>query len=104
MVKKISSSGKDYGYGQLEGSYIKPQKIDGKYYVRDQSFNLQEIPRPVGKSSDFKNSVASKRLDAQVYGRTMPKGTQPSTFRGAPSILEGLKSFIRGGGLRSGGK
>ena len=46
MAKKTTGEGKDYGYGQLEGSYIKPQKIDGKYYVRDQSFSLREIPKP----------------------------------------------------------
>ena len=113
MVKKITSSGKDYGYGQLEGEYIKPQKIDGNYWVQDRNGGLKQIPKPVGKSSDFKNSVAAKRLDRQIYGRTMPEGTWPSTFRGTPisrepsggmrSVLESVRG-IMGGGLRKQGK
>ena len=113
MAKKTTGEGKDYGYGQLEGSYIKPQKIDGKYWVQDQSLDRVQIPKPVGKSSDSKNSIAAKRLESQIYGRTMPKGTQPNTFRGTPisrepsggmrSVLESVRG-IMGGGLRKGAK
>jgi len=113
MAQKITSSGKDYGYGQIEGEYIKPLKIDGKYWVTDRSGGLRQIPKPVGKSSDSKNSVAAQRLYRQIYGRTMPQGTQPNTFRGTPisrepsggtrSVLEGMRSFMSGG-LRKGAK
>ena len=84
MAKKSSGAGKDYGYGQQEGEYIKPQKRDGKYWVYNPSGSLQEISKPVGKSSDAKNSVAAKRLTKQVYGRAMPKGTQPKGVTSPP--------------------
>ena len=113
MAKKTTGEGKDYGYGQLEGEYLKPVKIDGKYWVQHQRGGLKQIDKPRGKSSDSKNSIAAKRLDRQIYGRTMPQGTWPNTFRGTPisrepsggmrSVLESVRG-IMGGGLRKGGK
>jgi hypothetical protein len=127
------AKGKDYGYGQQEGSYIKPQKIDGKYYVRDQSFSLREVPKPKPlpnvKGKDPRpmpnkpnpRAQTTAQMDQSLRkaerdwaaGKT-PKSntnsmnpyykTAPGAYKGTPSVLDGLRSFIRGGGLRISGR
>ena len=103
MAKKSSGAGKDYGYGEQEGGAVKPVKRDGKYYVWDPSGSVREIPKPVGKSSNAKNSVAAKRLTKQVYGRAQPKGTPPRTGPGSGSGGQSARySRLTGGLLKHG--
>ena len=113
------AKGKDYGYGQLEGSYIKPQKIDGKYYVRDQSFSLREIPKPTvtrvgvryrdGAFSPRKpkpNKVKDKYTKGvKSPGRAQPKGTPPRTGPGSGAGGHSARySRLTGGGLSKHGR
>ena len=104
------ATGKDYGYGQIEGSYIKPKKIDGKYWVQNQSGGFSKVPKPSGGFKDVKNTVANKRA-TKAGGRAQPRGTAPkgmtSPPRTGPSSGGGGQSARYGrltGGLKQHGR
>ena len=97
------ATGKDYGYGQMEGSYIKPKKIDGKYWVQNQSGGFSKVPKPSGGFKDVKNTVANKRA-TKAGGRAQPKGTLPRTGPGSGSGGIGARYNRLTGGLRKHGR
>jgi hypothetical protein len=77
------AKGTDYGYGQIDGSYIKPKKIDGKYWIQNKDGGFSKVPRPRGGFKDVKNTVANKRA-TKAGGRAQPKGTQPKGMARPP--------------------
>jgi hypothetical protein len=98
------AKGKDYGYGQIEGSYIKPKKIDGKYWTQNKDGGFSKVPRPRGGFKDVKNTVANKRA-TKAGGRAQPKGTPPRTGPGSGAGGQSARySRLTGSGLPKHGR